>query len=156
VPIDRAQTNALTKEKIEVPFMIRLLGISHSFQFRPTKDCSLGGPVIDADQVRCFEKYLHRSIDEKRPEMLSGEASEPTGYEYKQSVAKLADNALKLEHRYCDPNPEERRTLYAKWGITESGDCDVGYPIRARFWLDRIRPGSDCATVLFICGVIMS
>jgi hypothetical protein len=68
------------------------------------------------------------------------------------SVAKTVAAAFDLEHVFCDPDVQERATLYAKHGTTEKIDKANGFPIREGFWLERISHLLPGTPMMFICG----
>ncbi|MEX3689321.1 hypothetical protein AB3X91_39735 [Paraburkholderia sp. BR14263] len=132
--------------------MIHLLGIAHRFQFRPTKNWQEGGPLIDAMETERFEIYLSCWVGNIRPQMLCEEACCPRDDEHKQSVASIVAAAFGIEHRFCDPDPDERAAMYQQHKTTEGEDRKAGYPVREQFWLDRLRPNIEASSVIFICG----
>src|SRR5262245_48897596 len=68
-----------------------------------------------------------------------GTAPEPVNYE---TVLEEFSKAKGIEHRFCDPDAEERKAL----GIEESD-----WRKREQVWLSRIED-CKCRRVLFVCG----
>ena len=100
-------------------------------------------------------------------EELSEEAMQRCGV--KESIGQKVAQEFGIEHRFCDPTSEERESL----GIPSEAELkerlglgrllndaelrrldeekEKYWPIRERFWLDRIRNALG-QVVLFICG----
>jgi hypothetical protein len=125
--------------------MIHIIGTAHSkTQF--WSDAIKKGESLDtsAEIVERFESYL-REVSVSSAATVIAEENSKYAVDQKvggASVAKKIGEELALEHIYCDPDPEERRSL----NIQRPED-------RESIWMDRIQPFSPNETsIIFVCG----
>lgn len=109
--------------------------------------------------ARQFETYLDKLVEQLRPQAICEEYSEARVRGHLEfddkaySIAKsVSANHNNIRHMYCDPNQDERDTLYLSKGTREAQDKEIGWPIREGEWLKRISPLLPDTLVLFICG----
>ncbi len=125
--------------------MIHIIGTAHTkTQF--WSDAIRRGESLDtcAAIVECFESYLRDAAISLNAKAIAEENSKHRvdQMEGGSSVAKKVADELGLLHAYCDPDPEERRSL----GIQRPED-------REPIWMDRIQPFSPNETsIIFVCG----
>jgi len=125
--------------------MIHIVGTAHSkTQF--WSDAIRRGESLDtcAAIVELFESYLRDAAISLNTTVIAEENSKHCVDQMVggSSVAKKVADELGLRHAYCDPDPEERRSL----GIQRPED-------RERIWMDRIQSFSPNETsIIFICG----
>jgi hypothetical protein len=116
--------------------MICLIGVDHVIQH--------GGYLDTCKEValREFQFYLGQVVQEKGIDIIAEEFSEVALKRSNTdfSTCKELARALKIEHLFCDPTPEEREAL--KIETAEQ---------REHEWLKRIR-GYFHMNILFICG----
>jgi len=141
--------------------MIYIIGVDHQTQYWD------GSDNLFLTSLRDWGSRLTLSLI---AEELSQEAIEKQQALARQPLASVAQRAasiLGVEHRFCDPNTSERTSLRIRTPteIRQSLNLRAGedearveqeeqrdWPLRERFWLDRIRDKSQ-GGVLFICGV---
>ena len=147
--------------------MLRIIGVAHRAQsHRPGPDAT---PAQQA-----FTGCLNRSIHAVPPAFIAEENSEEALAERQEtSIAERIADEEEIEHRFCDPNREQRAALHYRDGQTieiqmlmdndgglsdeeihlEARAIELGhyFPIRERFWLDRL-DGCREHDVIFICG----
>jgi hypothetical protein len=147
--------------------MLYLIGLNHRAQARTPES------ELTAEQLE-FSDCLRRTIEEVRPSLIAEEDSEEALLKRSRiSLAKELADEHGIEHRFCDPNEEQRRAMGyqdGSWLETQifMGDreglsheeifcraraIEIGryFPIRERFWLDRLYGCTD-ADVIFVCG----
>ncbi len=147
--------------------MLHLIGINHRVQARTPES------ELTAEQLE-FSDCLRRTIEEVGPSLIAEEDSEEALLKRNRiSLAKEIADEHGIEHRFCDPNEEQRRAIgYQDGGWLETQmfmsdreglsneeifcrarAIEIGryFPIRERFWLDRLCGCTD-ADVVFVCG----
>jgi hypothetical protein len=148
--------------------LLYLIGGNHAVQFKS----AIAQMFVESDSVRkkreAFKAHVAEMIDKLHIEILAEEFSEEAKRQsdaqaFSEKVAaELGTAPVPLnwetvleqlrkakgidEHRFCDPNSEERKAL----GI-EDPDSERGRAQREQEWLSRI---ADCKhrRVLFVCG----
>ena len=142
--------------------MIYIIGIHHEIQYWDGSD----SPFLIS--LRNWGSMLDLSVI---AEELNEEAIAKQETFRKQSLASVAQKAasiLNLEHRFCDPNTSQRADLKILTisevrknlglrvgqdeGLVEKEEMQRYWPLREKFWLDRIKDKSE-EGILFICGV---
>ena len=142
--------------------MIYIIGIHHEIQYWDGSD----SPFLIS--LRNWGSMLDLSVI---AEELNEEAIAKEETFRKQSLASVAQKAasiLNLEHRFCDPNTSQRADLKILTpsevrknlglrvgqdeGLVEKEEMQRYWPLREKFWLDRIKAKSE-EGILFICGV---
>jgi len=145
--------------------MLHIIGLNHSAQSRTP------GGVLSEDQETLCD-CLCRVITEVRPTLLAEEDSaESLVTRSKVSIVQEVAERFGIEHRFCDPNMEQRREMgyvddeflkvdvFMREGLSDDERRLKGlaiaiahyFPIRERFWLEQLskRLGGD---VVFVCG----
>jgi hypothetical protein len=146
--------------------MLYIIGLHHCAQARKPENQLTGAQQAFADCLR-------RTVEQVRPSFIAEEDSEEALTErHKVSIAKEMADEKGIEHRFCDPTRGQRKaigcvdgqkleremlsadtnlsneeTRIKAWAIEKGRN----YPIRERFWLERLDGGRDYNAV-FICG----
>jgi hypothetical protein len=141
--------------------LLYLIGGNHAVQFKSVLTQMFGESERVWKKREAFKAHVAEMIDKLDIEILAEEFSEEAK---RQSDVreKFGESALQqfswdtvleqfhktkgIEHRFCDPDSEEREAL----GIEEP-DSERGRAQREQVWLSRI---ADCQhrRVLFVCG----
>lgn len=142
--------------------MVHIIGVHHNIQYKF---------LPQESQYFQFEAYLKVRVAEYGVTMIAEELSEEAmqSCEVKESIGQKVARELGIEHQLCDPTSEERKSLgipseaelKQRLGLGKflkddelrrlDAEKQKYWPIRERFWLDRIRHAAGQA-VLFICG----
>jgi hypothetical protein len=139
--------------------LLYLIGGNHAVQFKSV----LAQMFDESERVwkkrEAFKAHVAEMIDKLDIEILAEEFSEEakrqsgagsfgeTALEFSwETVLQQFCKAKGIEHRFCDPDSEERKAL----GI-EDPDSKRGRAQRERVWLSRIA-GCKHRRVLFVCG----
>lgn len=142
--------------------MLYIIGVDHKIQYKFW---------LQKCQYSQFEAYLGKQVAKYGvaliAEELSEEAMQPCGV--KESLGQMVAQELGVEHRFCDPTSEERESLGIPSEAELKQHLGLGkflkdtepqrleeeeqkyWPIRERFWLDRICDAT-VQPVLFLCG----
>jgi len=130
--------------------------------------------VGETKAQQAFTHVLNQTIVEVDPTFVAEELSQEALASLQQiSIAKDLADAQGIEHRFCDPNQEQRQALKYKDGQTleleifmhddqglsneeihlKARAIELGhyFPIRERFWMDQL-DGCREHDVIFICG----
>lgn len=149
--------------------MLYLIGIAHRAQARKPD-----GALTDEQQT--FAACLRRTIEESHPAFIGEEDNEQFLLKRAEiSISKeIAEENDNIEHRFCDPNTEERlligyenfMSISLQLWMDEPELCNDEltckaraieisryFPIRERFWLERLKGCGDVNAV-FVCGDI--
>ncbi|MGB2664687.1 MAG: hypothetical protein WAK48_11825 [Candidatus Acidiferrum sp.] len=146
--------------------VFHLIGVSHDIQsYEPEKDLNDGQRRLSECLTRLVGEIKLAVIGEEMSlEMLPGRVSIP------QEIAQKAG----IEHRFCDPDSEERRAMGYRdrsaiklglwlspegWHLsTADQDAKASaieivhyFPMREQFWLDRLA-GHKQSEVAFVLG----
>jgi hypothetical protein len=153
--------------------MVYLIGLAHREQ--ASLDFQ-GTPQTEAQKQ--YAEVLKKTIENLRPSLVAEEYSTESETENKRrSIAKPIADSLKVEHQFCDPHGEQRRTIGylgvqelhpqimmhdKNWDISPEeaqakawAICIGKYFIRReRVWLGRIREKSkpEDDVVIFVLG----
>jgi hypothetical protein len=146
--------------------LVYLIGVNHAVQFKSAVSQMFGESESVHKKREAFKAHVAEMIDKLDIEILAEEFSqeakrqpdereaeafrekhaaelgtelEPLSWD---TVLEEFSKAKGLEHRFCDPDSEERKAL----GIEES-DWDK----REQAWMSRIAD-CKCRRVLFVCG----
>lgn len=153
--------------------MVYLIGVDHLIQYR--------GPVPEILREE-FKEYLAARVRELGITLIAEEFSEEAlgdVYESAEATCRGAAAAAGIDHRFCDPEEEDRQRLgipswadamdgvKKKYGITEKVILNDAlrravldetravvrsfFPARERFWLERLRDRIG-ENILFTCG----
>lgn len=149
--------------------MLYIIGIAHRAQARKPD-----GKLTDEQQA--FASCLRHAIEKTHPAFIGEEDNEEFLLKRAEiSISKeIAEENDNIEHRFCDPNTEERLLIGYKnfmsvslelWMVEPelSNDeltCKARaieisryFPIRERFWLERLKGFGDVNSVS-VCGDI--
>lgn len=118
--------------------MVYIVGIGHSiqcdknFSFSITKKYinDMKKLVIDSDIKLIAEEFSIEALSIQQPPILS-------------TTTKDLSKELKIQHKYCDPNSEERKVI--GWN---SAHDDI---LRLKNWLEKIIKYINYP-IIFICG----
>jgi len=123
--------------------MIYLIGVYHQIQYLRDDDKD---PYI-REEVRKFRKNLIEEINQKGIKLLAEEFSTEVCQinQVEKSAAQIVSEKVAIEHRFCDPDKEQRALRKIKCGDPDSIDK------RRSYWLDCILDCIDIPTI-FICG----
>jgi hypothetical protein len=147
--------------------MLHIIGVSHFVQARKPN-------VEKTEDQKTFTSLLKQTIQHVHPDFVGEENSEVNLSERQEiSIAKEISDELRIEHRFCDPDDAERKTIGYESGtviyqvLTTTGDIALPleelrlmayaiamaryFPIRERFWLDRLN-GCQEHDAIFVCG----
>lgn len=147
--------------------MLHIIGLDHRAQARKP-----GNQLTGAQQA--FADCLRRTIEQVRPIFIAEEDNEEAlAKRCKVSIAKEIADEEGIEHRFCDPNGEQRKAIACADGQTLEREMlthddpnllyeetvikalaiEMGqyYPIRERFWYERL-DGCRDRNAVFICG----
>ena len=115
---------------------IFLVGVDHIIQHEGFMFAQKRGAIDN------FTAYLAQQIQERGITFVGEEFSEFLlhGNNVSISTVQAVAQDLHVEHRFCDPSPEERQTL----GIEDDDQ-------REEYWLQRINDRLD-RNMLFVCG----
>jgi hypothetical protein len=142
--------------------MVYVIGAHHNIQCRSW---------LQESKYFQFEEYLKIQVAKYGITMIAEELSEEAmgSCGVKESIGQKVARELGIEHQFCDPTSEERKSLgipseaelkqrlglgrFLKDGELRRLDEEKQkyWYIRERFWLDRIRHTAGQA-ILFICG----
>lgn len=114
--------------------MIYLLGIDHQVQHHKQTQVSM-----------VFAFYLSKKIKELNIKLVGEEWFQDLLKEngVKTTVTQDVATKHKIDHRFCDPNRDERRDI--KWFSKKDDDK------REKFWLEKIKDKTD-KNIIFVCG----
>jgi hypothetical protein len=119
-----------------------------------------------------FTRCLTSAIDQWHPSLVGEEAAAQTlRRNFQQSLTKRVSDAKQVEHRFCDPDDDEREAMGYKdrmtiglelsreWGLSpmdldaKAGAIEIAcfFPVREKFWLNRLN-GFYEKDVVFVCG----
>ena len=112
---------------------VYLIGVNHLIQHTThmTK--------IKKTSVQKFTAYIHEQVTALQITTIAEEFSEEA-LRGAESIARQLAKQLNIEHRFCDPNTEERNKLKID-----------SIPKREQVWLERIQDLKN-SKILFICG----
>jgi hypothetical protein len=153
--------------------MIHIIGTSHSLQvWTPARRAE---PVDRPNSIRAFACYLGQVAAALKADVIAEEAS-PEWLDHHgpgaSSVARGVASDLGIEHLFCDPDSDERRSLNLKtggelvahavavarttgeeWTDVHNRELRGQFPVREAVWVERLQRGG-CATrdVIFVCG----
>ena len=141
--------------------MVYLIGVDHKFQY------------LDSDSSCSFSQFLEQKVKQLGvvliAEELSQEAIEREENLRKTKVDSTARHVAEItgiEHRLCDPNNSERKSLsilttrdiQQKLGLKVGQDEPKverekrkNWPKREQFWLDKIKDRVE-EKLIFVCG----
>lgn len=146
--------------------MIYLVGVNHEIQYKQK---------TENKKAKEFGKYIFNVIKGNRISVIAEELSEEALKLNKcnESISRENSHKLKIEHKFCDPDTEERTKIgyptikqikeelnlpkpksVAEHKLQESliKEKEKSYfPIRERFWLEKIKDRLK-ENILFICG----
>jgi hypothetical protein len=156
----------------EIKPKLYLIGLSHGAQMKDK-----GAPENETQKE--FRDCLESALGTLRPSLVAEELSEyalQRVAEEKQfeqeSLTKLIADSAGVEHRFCDPNDDERNeigyiegsamVLKLMLGDERLSDEEINlrafgteihkhWPAREGFWLDRLGEVKD-RVVVFVCG----
>jgi hypothetical protein len=149
-----------------------LIGLSHGAQMKDK-----GVPENEAQKE--FRACLESALGSLKPNLVAEELSE-YALEYvgeqkqvkQESLTKLIADSASIEHRFCDPNDEERKEIGYVEGSAKVLELMLGdeplsseeinlrafgtevhkhWPARERFWLDKLGEVKG-KVVVFVCG----
>lgn len=114
--------------------MIYLLGVDHQVQHQKQTQVSM-----------VFAIYLSKKVKELNIKFIGEEWFEDLLKENGVTTTVTQDVAHKyiIEHRFCDPNRDERRDI--RW-LSKSDDH-----LRENFWLKKIKDKTG-ENIIFVCG----
>jgi hypothetical protein len=153
--------------------MFHLIGAAHRVQSKPTGS-------EDSDGQKALRACLSDAIGQIVPAVVAEEFS---NYALKkvsahdrvkhESITKAVADSLKVTHRFCDPEPEDRKKMgyvegselfFSLVNANEEGASDEEiesrafaievakyWPLREKFWMDQLADFLD-KDVIFVCG----
>jgi hypothetical protein len=147
--------------------MLHILGVSHFAQSRKAS-------AEETEAQREFSRILKHIIRDVHPAFVAEEESEENlRNQEKMSIAKDISDSTGVEHRFCDPNQQQRRSIgyLASEAIMICHKSLLGrnlpfeeyrlkahviemaqhFPKRERFWLQGLT-GCREQDAVFICG----
>ena len=147
--------------------LVALIGLNHDAQARPV------GTGFTAAQGE-FLSSLRRAVSQVRPALIAEEDSRwALRTRRRISIAEQVARRSRIEHRFCDPDEQERQAIGYKGGdrleldlwmhnaeglpddevFLRARAIEIGryFPIRERFWLSRLGDLHG-ARIVFICG----
>jgi hypothetical protein len=150
--------------------LLYLIGVNHAVQFKSAVAQMFGESESVREKREAFKAHVEKMIDKLDIEILAeefseqgklrpdareaealrekvtaelGTAPEPLNWE---TVLEQFSKTKRIEHRFCDPDSQERKAL----GI-EDPDSERGRVQREQVWLSRIADYKH-RRVLFVCG----
>jgi hypothetical protein len=142
--------------------MIYIIGVNHQTQYWD------GSDSLFLLSLRDWGSTLMLSLIAEELNQEAIDRQQALTRQTLASVAQRAASILGVEHRFCDPNTSERADLKIPTTseVRENLGLRVGqhedlvekeemrryWPLREKFWLDRIRDKSK-EGILFVCGV---
>ena len=147
--------------------MLHIIGIDHGVQTRKADE-------EETEGQQAFSRLVKQSIQDVHPTFVAEEYSEEQlRNTEKISVAKQISDSAGIDHRFCDPNQAERKSIgylrsdeilmrhKARLGFNlsleqaslKASAIEVGqyFPRREQFWLQRLE-GCREQDAVFICG----
>ena len=116
--------------------MIYLVGTNHELQHKapPSR-----GNTKDVEHARKrFRTYLHNKASDLNVGLIAEELSDfILEVKSTQSIAKCVTVELRIEHRFCDPDPQTRTRLGLQLHGTEAlpdAERQKCHAIRERYW----------------------
>lgn len=155
--------------------MIHLIGLRHPLQTDADLDSEDWSLDVSPKDREAFQRYLKEMAESVKAAVIAEELSESRVQECgdkARSVAHWTADKLGIAHRFCDPDPAERRVLglrcdrelneYAEQLANKTGgdfkaihahEVRRGFPIRETFWLARLAQFCpNDRSILFLCG----
>ena len=153
--------------------MFYLIGVAHRVQSKQKH-------AADSDGQKEFRDCISRAIEQFTPVLVAEEfsdyalrkLSEERGIQ-EESVTKVIAESLKVEHRFCDPDAEDRARMgyiegtwlaldiamnncegFSNDEINSRGfaiEAAKYWPLREQFWLGKLGDVLD-KNVVFACG----
>ncbi len=134
---------------------VALIGTRHKYQFG---EDATRGAFQNLLENACKEYIVKTIAEEKSVEALSQK-------HLSQSTCKIVADAMRIQHRYCDPSTQQRKELcirqeqdirceaFFKGLGQEQTEREIraSHEIRERYWLEQIL-SLDGWPVLFVCG----
>ena len=147
--------------------MLHIIGIDHGVQSR-------GADEGETEAQQTFSRLITQSIQDVHPIFVAEEDSEEHLLDTKKvSIAEQVAHSAGIDHRFCDPNRAERKSIgylrsdeilmrhKARLGFNlsleqaslKASAIEVGqyFPRREQFWLQRLE-GCREEDAAFICG----
>lgn len=148
--------------------MVFLIGTNHKVQYI-YKNTNRNRPLIELS--KSFARYLEEQVKDSKmiAEELNEEAIRRNINEAKDSTACSVAGKLGIDHKFCDPDPAERKTLGIPSESEIKKQLGLGiclndeelkklveeekkyWHIKEQFWLDEIKDKLH-EPIIFICG----
>jgi hypothetical protein len=148
--------------------MLHIIGVAHRAQAKPPNKEPTEGQQL-------FARVLWRTIVTVRPTLIAEEDCEELLKERCElSIAKQIADELHVEHRFCDPNRQQRANIgymnrsecqqesFTAWNVQSVPQQEITtrgnaifisreFPKREMFWLEKLGDCRDRVTI-FVCG----